>query len=219
MNIPQFQQPTPPQPARSEYSERQFLHTFLAGALLPLVQAAITAVIVFICTLIFTFDSVDPLTWPLRLSALTLVIVWFYLGRRWITLTNIERLLNVDLNHDNVIGEAPKESVRVQLDTLDNQGHLHISSTFDLPGTPQQLSTLAAGLLNNIPFSEREWSVSRRVFTGPEFRKLSSEMLKRGLIAPKSSKSNKQGFALTAAGRSVMKKLQSPSPTPDIEGE
>jgi len=73
----------------------------------------------------------------------------------------------------------------------------------NLDVTQEQLVELAQGLLDGIPFTEREWTGRGRPFSsgqGGSFRKLRSDWLKQGLLDVVSDKDNRQGFDLTESG-------------------
>jgi hypothetical protein len=198
-------EPTP-QMATPSYAERQFLHTFMAGAILPLVQAFITGVIVFIVALTFALRAgvMDPFSWPITLGVVVFGGMWLGLQRRWLTLTNLERILNVDINQDGEIGEPKsKEPVVIRIDRITN-GHYQ-SSTVRLPASEEQLMELAHGFETHRPFTEREWTGDGKAFSSDEFRALRREMLRRELIMRKSARGTKPGYVLTADGVEVMK--------------
>lgn len=206
-------------PAPATYADRQFLHTFLAGALLPLVQAVITAVMVGLgtMTLLLLFDAVDVVKPTLVVAAIACVLSWLYLQRRWLTLTSLELLTGLDLNNDKQIGEPVKASpvVRIQIDQLTNNGHIQQTKMFDLPISEEKLRVLANGLLNGVPFSEREWTTVRRLLSSQGFRDLRSQMLRRGLLEVKSDKDHRVGFHLTEHGWAVMRQFNPSHLTPD----
>lgn len=216
----------PLQPAPPNYADRQYLHTFLVGAMLPLVQAVITAVMAGVGTLtvLLLFDAVDVWKPTLVVSAITCVLTWIYLQRRWLTLTSLEKLTGWDLNNDKHVGEPVKapQVVRIQVDRLEH-GHIRQMILADLPISAEKLKVLANGLLMGVPFSEREWTGIRRIMSSEEFRYLRSTMLKRELLVAKSDKDHRVGFELTDAGWALMEKfgdaLPEPSPRPSPVGE
>ncbi len=213
---PMPQAPQIPQPS---YSDRQFMHTWVAGAGLPLVQAFITAIMMMICTAatLYMFDAIDYLKPIIIIGALTFVAVWLLLQKRWLSLTNLEKLTGVDLNDDGVIGEP--QITRIQIDEVTTQGHIRQSKYFDLPISEDKLTVLARGLLGGRPFSEREWAGAGRILSSNEFRSLRSEMIKRELLEMANPKDQRQGYILTAPGRGLMKRFAGlPSPTPDGDG-
>lgn len=216
-----FEQSTPqlqPPPAPA-YSDRQFLHTFIAGALLPLVQSTITAIMAGVATLLILYlmNAIDYIKPILVVSGVTWFGSWIYLERRWLTLTT-ERVLQVDLTGDGEIGEPEPPSItRIQIDELTGQGHIRQSQFFDLPVSEEKLKPLSRGILAGRPFSEREWAGAGKLMSSHEFRTLRSEMIKRGLLRMANDKDARQGYTLTDKGRALMERFaDAPSP---IEGE
>ena len=214
-----FNQTTPPiiQPQQPTYSDRQFLHTFLAGALLPLVQATITAVMAFIgtLTLLYLFDVVDLLKPALITASIVWVLTWLYLQRRWLTLTSFERMTGIDIDGDGQIGKPVKEPevVRIQIDEVTADGHIRQNRFANLPISNDKLTVIARGLLGGRSFSEREWSGAGKILSSNEFRTLRTEMIKRGLLEVANDKDQRQGYVLTRTGRAVMTKFsQIPAP-------
>ena len=200
-------------PAAPNYADRQYLHTFLVGAMLPLVQAVITAVMAGIGTLtvLLLFDAMDVWKPALVVSAITCVLTWLYLQRRWLTLTSLEKLTGLDLNNDKQIGEPVKapQVVRIQVDRLEH-GHIRQMILGDLPVSKENLRILANGLLMGRPFSEREWTGTGKPFSSGAdgtFRPLRSAMLKHELLEMRSGKDNRVGFDLTDSGWALMEKF------------
>jgi hypothetical protein len=219
-NYDQTTQPMQPTQSQPAYSDRQFLHTFTAAALIPLVQATITAIVACVgtATVLYVFDAIDYMKPIIAIGALTWVITWLLLQRRWLTLTNLERLLKQDLNNDTYVGEPEPASIRIQLDEIRNNGHIHQTQMFELPCTEAQLQALADGVLRlDKTLAEKEWTGAGKPFSINEFRTVRSEMLKRGMVVPASSKSERQGFVFTRAGEAVLKHY-APSPSPIQDG-
>lgn len=216
-----YQSTTEPVAQKSSYADRQFLHTFVAGAVLPLVQASITAVVMMIATLIvlYMFNAIDVIKPVFVIGGLTWVVTWLSLQRRWLRLTDLEKFFNQDFNNDTHIGEVPTPKIRVQLDELTKQGHIQQSQMFELPCTEQQLKALAVGILEHRKtLAEKEWTGGGKPFSINEFRAIRTEMIKRGMIVPASSKSERQGFVFTRAGEAVLKHYTA-SPSPIFDGE
>ena len=206
-STPQVQPPPPP-----SYSDRQFLHTYAAGAFLPLVQASITAVLVMLGTavLLYVFNVLEWIKPALILGVFTWVTTWLYLQRRWINLTQLETFLNMDLNRDNVIGEAPKaEQFVIRLDEITPDRHYR-SRTMVSEISKEKLTIVARGLLNGIPFTERRWTGDGKPLSVNEFRALRSTWIKHGFIEVVSDKDHRQGFDLTEQGWAVLEKIAGP---------
>jgi len=202
--------------ANPSYSDRQFLHTYQTAAWVPLTQATINAGMGMVLTgvTLYLFDAMDYVKPILVMGALTWVVSWLYLQRRWFSLTALESRLKIDLNQDGTVGKPEEvKQVRVQIDEAQNNGHIRQSKIFTLPCSDVELGEIAEGMKNGVPFSERFWTGKDKPFSVARFREIRSEMLKRGMLAPASAKSDKQGYVWTRAGQAVLGHYV-PSPTP-----
>ncbi len=207
-------------------AEKQFLHTYTAGAMLPLTQASITALLVFVGSLVigyFVFDIIDPMKPAIILAVIAWIGTWLSRQRMWTYLATFERVTGLDINNDGVIGDVedkPKrDPIIVRIDEVNN-GH-YKSNTHEFPDwlTDAQLEELAHGLINlNRPFSRREWTTRSRLFSEPQYHELQSFFIRHGLIEA-SGKTSHGGFELTNAGRAAMTEFADvpPSPTEDAE--
>jgi hypothetical protein len=197
-------------PLPSSYNDRQFLHTYLAGAFLPLIQSSITAMMVSIVTstILYLFDAIDILKPSLVAGVFVWVAMWIYLQRRWLNLTMLERALNLDLNKDGSVGElipARPETV-IRIDEVKSNGHFQ-SSTYRLPVKDDVLTALAHGLLSGRPLSEREWTGAGKLFSSAQWRRLIQVMLTRDLARYVSDRDPRQGVELTERGWAMMEQL------------
>lgn len=211
-------QPLPATPAANE--SKQYLHSIVAAVTVPTLQAAITFIFIFLgvgvlCWLVF--DIVDPWKPAVFLAVLASLGVFFARLWQWAILTT-EKKTGIDINGDGVIGPKPeKEYVKIQITDVKDNGHVEIKQ-FQLSASDDQLQKLAIGLLRfNRKFSEKEWAGPGKPFSINEFRDLRSEMIKRGLLAQANSKDPRQGYALTHAGKAVLRHYL-PSPSPDLDG-
>jgi len=207
-----YKNETPVITQRTSYAEKQFLHTMLAGATLPFVQAALTALIMAIATagVIYLFDGIDYIKPMIGIGLITFVIIWLMLQRRWLTLTDIERLTGLDLNNDKHVGEVKTGKVRVQIDNVTPQGHIDQQMMFDLPATPEQLKAYAHGIIHEDKTpSETEWSPIKagKPFSLDQIRSLKDEMIKRGLMVKANNKNSNLGFVHTHIGKTVLKRI------------
>jgi hypothetical protein len=204
------------QTPRPAYSDRQFLHTYQSAAFVPLTQSTINAVMVMILTgvVLYLFDAIDYVKPMLVAGALMWVGSWLYFQRRWLNLTELESRLQIDLNNDGFVGDPQEvKQVRVQIDKLENNGHIRSAQMFTLPCSDVELEDIAQGVKRGIPFSEKEWTGKDNPFSVNRFREIRSEMIKRGMLVPASAKSDKQGYVFTRAGQAVLDHYV-PSPTP-----
>ncbi len=203
------------------YSDKQFLHKVESAVILPLWQAVITSILGMLGAgvVLYLFDAIDYVKPILVTGAVVLVLTWLYLQRRWLNLTMLETHLRMDINGDGAIGakrdDAPR-SIRVQVDTLEANGHIHQSQMFSLPCDENELEQIAVAYRNGVPFSEKEWTGKGKPFSVSRFREIRTEMLKRGMMAPASAKSERQGFVFTKAGLAILNHYAS-SPTPPVD--
>ena len=208
---PQVQPPQPP-----AYSDRQFLHTYIAGAMLPLVQASITAAMVMLgaIALLTYFGAIELVKPAFVVGVLTWVVTWLYLQRRWLNLTALERALNWDINGDGRIGREPKPETVIRIDKINaHRSFEQRRYTFSI--SDEQLLEFARGMVEGKPISRRRWAGPDNTFSDGEYRKFQSELIKWQLI-----ESGNNGFILTEDGEdffaSYVEQHSPPSPTPDV---
>lgn len=213
-----------PQPTQQQHSERAYLHTMIAGAFLPFFQSLMLGLVVTIAVWLIAalvFDVLDPHKPAILCGVLAWATMLWRLLRHWINLTTIENFIGVDLNRDGVIGdddqpEAEEEApqvIRVQL-VKDNG---HVSDMIDLPASRDQLSALANGLHNGLPFSEKFWTGKGKPFSTNQFRNLRDVMMKRELAEYVNDEDPRAGIRLTEAGAAVLETFRPHSPTPESE--
>lgn len=147
-------------------------------------------------------------------------ITAIWIGIAGVLEARINYLTMVNASADQGMGtmyRAPTDAkemsvTNIKLNTSEDEGSYQLKY-IKLPVPEHKLSALAQGLINGMPFSERQWTGLGKPFSSSEFRDLRNEMSKRGLINPVSFKDPRQGYALTAAGRAIMRHYV-PSPTP-----
>lgn len=211
MNIPQTTSNHP-------HAERAYLHTMIAGAFLPFFQSLMLGAVVAIATWLIAalvFDAIDPHKPAILFGVLAWAFMLFRLLRHWINLTTItdfirdvadDGQLNDSIHDHEVQPEAP--ILRIQL--IKNDGH--ISDEIKLPASREQMTTLAMGLHNGMPFSEKMWTGSGKPFSSNQFRSLRDVMLKRGLAEYVNEDDPRQGICLTDAGQTVLDSFLPHSP-------
>ena len=200
-------------PAREE---RGYLHTARAGVAVPFSQSVITAFIVtaVFAALFFAFGWRRMEKVTLLIFVIALAFDWYVHRRHWFGLTKPDQpqvqIRSVD--HDE--NPSTPKIVRVQIDKVTENGHVQQTKMFNLPATEEQLSILAAGLLDFAkPFSEAEWCGAGKPFSLNEFRALRGEMIRRNLLGLRNGKDARQGYTLTEDGQAVMEQFLPPSPT------
>ena len=215
----------------SQHAERQYLHTLVAGAWLPLAQSTIVAIVVSIGTWViayFVFDAVDPHKPAILFFVITWVCMLIKLQLHWLSLTTVEKIFQQDFNGDGMIGDVEQPAERatprrvvIQLDTVKENGRYQVGDKSDqlkFSCTPEQLQTFAAGILSGIPIAEKKWTPLKdgKLFSGNKWRDLMGEMLAQKVIRYVSEGNSLDGFELTDIGKAVMKAYASPLPHPDV---
>ncbi|SRR6266498_2516572 len=204
------------EPRSPGYGEKQFLHTVGAGAWLPLLQAFITGVILFVLAAAFcyVFNVWDWFAPSLIIGAVAMVAMWLVLQFRWLDLTKLERVMGADLNGDGRVGPVQtRRSVHVQIDHIKGPGHLESGKMFDLPISEEQLLELARGTLAGIPFAEKKWCGAGLPFSLNEFRWLRAELIKRELLQMANVRDVRQGYVWTEEAMRFFEELRDVSPT------
>lgn len=212
-------------PETKHVQAQEYLHTPLAGAIVPLIQAAITGgMLSFIVLVVLVWARVRP--WPqitLLVFCLATAGTWLLLQVHWFGLTQVRPGIEGQQQ------SKPKQStqhhtVKVDLAGRTQDGYYH-SEQAEFTITESQLSELAAGLLDGKPLSEREWTGEGKPLSIGQFRQFRAECIKRKLIQLVNPKAPTQGFELTRTGRAMMRyfaNLTPHSPTGQddyIEGE
>ena len=209
-----FTQQPQPAPTAPSYSEKQFLHTQTAAVIVPLMQSAVTGLIVLVVSIVLAYklNARDLFTWPLVFGVVAFGGMWFLLTRRWISLTNIERMTGIDINRDGHVG-TPKQATAPTVIRFERvEAGRYTSRDIRLSASDKVLNQLADGFTHGRPFTEREWTGAGKPFSSDGFRALRSEMLKAGLIEQKSEHDPRQGFQLTEDGEAWRKKYASTFP-------
>lgn len=215
-----FQQGTPQVQPPPSYSDKSFLWSWVAGVGLPFVQSLVTGIMAMIVTavIIYAFNGMDYLKPMLVIGAIVSVGSWFILQRRWLKLTEIEKLLGVDLNG----GGIGKDPVPVQTEIWIKKVNQNKSYQADLRKfscSHEQLLEFCKETLKGKPISRRGWTPKSNGFSdtdGPGgWRMFQSELIKFGLIEQQGS-----GLALTEEGESFCEEyVRAHSPTDEEDGE
>jgi hypothetical protein len=144
------------------------------------------------------------LRWPVRVPVVGAGVAVLAVFAWWLAKT--ERLLWItETIRQTVPAKAPAldvPHVRVEISEPDARRMAFLN----LPGTPEQLTTLARGLLLGRPFSEAEWSGGGRPYTRAEFRELRAQLIERGVCRWRDGGPS-QGVEMTRAGVAVMERI------------
>lgn len=205
--------------------DRSYLHSLTAGALLPLCQSLIPGVMVGVILLVIGYSLRWQHPWVVSLviGSITVLGTWLNLAGHWKASTRLGELPLVNQVNDIAVMQ-PREIIRVQIEELDNNGHIRNKTIYDLPASRDQLEALAHGVLQlGMSLSERNWAGAGKPFSIDRYRSLRLELERRGVIVLASGKDARLGYTMTRAGRAVFRQfIPSPidgvSPLPECEG-
>lgn len=191
---------------QQQQENKQYLHTYQTGLLLPLAQSSITGLIASTILSMIAwwvgeqFGEVN-LSDMLYLWAITALIItfvtWAFMLWRWHILTGpFERILQRDLNGDGVIGDpSPPQPYRLWI-----RENPQTQTQMILPCTQDQVTTMAQLVTNGVPFTEANFTGRNRPFSQNQFREIRIALVKSGMIVQRNSKTEKQGFDWTERG-------------------
>lgn len=197
-------------PPPAPYSDKAFLHTPQAAVGVPILLAFVTslAIMAGTGTFIWLIGGYEYLKPVVASGVAAFIISWLAFQFRWINLTRLEEITRLELDGKPGIGSAQRTgSVRVQLDEVNENGHISVSKQFDLPATPAQLKALAIGLHDQgRSLAEAEWSPLEggKPFSIDGIRVLKKELIKRGVIVYVNSKNTRLGLTETVVGRRII---------------
>lgn len=184
------------------------------AVIVPITQALVTGLFIAaaVGAVVYLLNLSKPWAWALLAFVLTSAGCWLFLLRDWrgIVLHRLETITDRDLDGDLIIG-APQK-VRVEI-AEDNGRKMQF---VDLPGDPDAIEKLAAGLLAGKALSEGQWTGAGAPFTRAAFVQLRDELILRGLAEWIVKGSPTRGARLTSRGRAVMRYLSN-TPTPSDE--
>jgi hypothetical protein len=216
----------------SEHVERpgSDLHTLSIAAIIPLIQALLTGLVLSILAFAaaLTFGKPKPWLWLLWGFLLPTAGMWLISVKRWFKLTdwlpNLEQWTKLDLNRDGQIGRLPSVEVapepkRMTVTVRDVRDgmFLHMNH-YELPVSEDQLRAFALGVGQGLSLAEANWIGPAHPFTRDEYRAFRGELIRRRWVELSNHKSANQGFQMTRAGEAVMREIaKSPSPTVDLD--
>jgi len=199
------------------------LHTISIAAIIPLIQALLTGLVMSILAFAtaLTFGKAKPWLWLLWGFLLPTAGMWLISVKRWFKLTDwlpgLEKITKIDLNGDGQIGQRvlpvePKQ-LTVTVRDIHDQGHLSVMR-YSLPVSEEQLRDFALGIGQGFSLAEANWIGPAHPFTRDEYRAFRGELIRRGWVELANHKSANQGFQMTRAGQAVMREIaKSYSPT------
>lgn len=190
--------------------DRKYLHSATVAALVPLLQAFITGLLLGLLVLILALalHRRDAWTWCGVVFALAMAGTWIQAQRRWHSMTGLQLVQDEPIRQFTNVIPTPEILVRISED------HGHQVTRATLPATLAQMQDLAAGLLAGQPFAERGFCGYGKPFSINGFRSLRAELVKRGLLAMANPKDPRQGYVMTVVGRQTMRAFIQDDPSP-----
>jgi hypothetical protein len=172
----------------------------LAGCVLPLAQAAITGVLVFLVTLGIAILMAWPKVWLISgvVGGAAAMSTWLYLQDVW------RRHTYPFEDDDN--GQRYETSTTLMI-TLDDRDGASEGIFCDVPIDRERLAVLANGLIAGATLAETTWTGPGRPFTRAEFAQVRAALIARGLASWRNSNCPARGCDLTRPGRAAMKWL------------
>jgi hypothetical protein len=191
------------QPAESQKQTPSRPADWIADLGVPMAQAGVTGLLLAtICVYILSLTRYTG-----DLGRLWVGLVLGVTSAAWLLLLvdtrkllwALERVTGLDVDQDG--HEGPPPTIRVEVTEGARQVYL------DLPGEPEDLATMARGVLNGRSLAEGTWSGRGGLFSRSEFRTIRDELIERGLATWRNPRAKAQGVELTAAGRAVFRLL------------
>ena len=206
------------------------LHTISIAAIIPLIQALLTGLVLSILSFAaaLTFGKPKPWLWLLWGFLLPTAGMWLISVKRWFKLTDwlpgLEQWTKLDLNRDGQIGRLPpaearpeQKQITVTIRDVHDQGHLSVMR-YELPVSDTQLRAFAVGVGQGLSLAEANWIGPAHPFTRDEYRAFRGELIRRRWVELSNHRSTNQGFQMTRAGQAVMREIatsNSPALDPD----
>lgn len=201
-------------------NDKAYLHTVGAGSMAPLVQSAITGLLIGIAALVVAYTQRwrEPWNWFLYASIFSTLLMWLTHQKRWFDLTaairQIERSTDKDIDGDGFVGEPvrvqnlsekPRETViRIQrIETDAGAGYGMIEEMIRLPISDSKLETFVESVLDGAGLSVGVWVGDGHLFSRPEYEAFRNELEVRGLIETKVPGTSSQGFKLSDDGELI----------------
>ena len=198
---------------KEDLAQQEFLHTIGAAVIVPFLQSATCGLLIGIVLLFVLLKSRveiwDSLFYALIAWGVVTLIGFIALQFHWLSLTNIERVLNTDLDGNGEIGPTVTEhTVKI---------HVHkpngVTTVARLKLADEVMHELATRLLAGVPFSETQWTGRGKLLSKSKFLEIREEMELRGLIVLRNAKAPTQGYVLTEEGRQTMQEIvDAPAP-------
>jgi len=185
-----------------------YYQTPTVGVLIPFVQSIVTGIALGIAFGVTAWMiglnsafKIALATWAIAqaLVWLCLLVVWFN------RLGLLEQLLKTDLNKDGYIGNPPSGGTSGTIKLIAASPNGHSTQIGHLPGTKEQLTELARGLVKGSSFSYDSW---RQLYSRGDFYLLQSTFVRRDWAQWKNPGVHTLGVELTdPQGLDIIEKI------------
>jgi hypothetical protein len=173
---------------------------FERGACLPLIQSVIVGFFVGLIMAGIAIYLIWSSYWGVALSIGSMVALWWFS-------TSIQLWRNDVYS----VPYAPPEQVEQVVPQPPVQPiNIHMGSQIkftDLPCTPTELHEFVTRLLDDAPFTEKEWTGDGNLFSKAEFGKIRKLFIDRGWAYWRNPKYPAQGCNLSSPGRLVCQQI------------
>lgn len=179
--------------------------TAVDDVVIPLGQAATTAVAVGVLAAIVATARSWPWYWPAAVSATTFAVAWLMLLRQAIdSRYATEHVIREQEPAENeTVAEATVAATRLSVFMPD--GGLHEVA---VPVSAERIHTVARALASGAkPWSKREWCGRGRPLDGGDFDELTAAFMRLGWLRWRDERHRQQGMELSPAGRHGMASL------------
>lgn len=193
-----------PQPIRPDAQALKVLETYSSGVFIPLLQAMVSGFFAAITAagVAVSFKIPEPAGVAMTAAGVVSAVWWWTSQSKWQSTRQYAVYGPPVANPAQLqpVEAQPAQVVKVEV----SQDAGRRMSFYDLPATPAQLATLAAGVLAGRGLAVNSWTGSGQPFTRPEYDRLRSIMLKAGWIRELDKRGS---VTITDAGKAVFRHL------------
>jgi hypothetical protein len=181
-----------------------------SGCLVPLLQSIAGGAVTALLAFAVAYGAGWRLPWLFALATgAGAAVVWY-----WSTVVLWRR--SAYPQPESTLPAQPKQTPVVRVEVLKDDGR---SMEFiDLPANPDQLISLARGVLQGQTLSESAWTGAGQPFTRAEFASLRGELIRRKLAVWNNPQTPARGVSLTRGGVAAMRTFAAMTdyPTPQV---
>ena len=181
-----------------------------AGCMLPLLQSIAGGAVTALLAFALAYGAEWRLPWLFALaSGAGAAFVWY-----WSTVVLWRR--SAYPQPETTLPDRPRQTPIVRVEVTKDDGRT--LEFIDLPANPDQLISLARGVLEGQTLSESAWTGAGQPFTRAEFSSLRGELIRRGLACWNNPQTPARGVSLTRGGMAAMRTFacMTDLPTPQV---